>query len=775
MSTLLGVDEDPAGETASTLPAYCRPETKVVTITLSGSSVPLSRQGTAYSQEPGAVEQASRTHRPRVSQKSSSGNYITTVDGQGHLIDLAKDQLPDMQLSEEDKRKNLELLLEAKEVSERFLTRRGRRSTSSISDSPTGAGPTPNSSPAPSRSSSLSAMPSVSAADMAEANYVSSPVVQDSRTLKEVRPVSLGPEPLSPLLPGGTKLSGVGAAQRMGRDSKKTDLVEGASSGARKDGTGQGEASATSSARPVPRSAPMRVPCTAEIKTLEAFPPLMRAASWDAAGSSPELEEEPPFTSELLEEATPMQPAKMEKLARLREEHKLLRHQSIIGSKLPDLSETAELDRGPSTNKESRGQRSEVMPNISDVMLQKLKLHRAQTGSSPPLTEREVENAFVQLSLAFRNDNYTLDTRLHLAERERSLTEENAEKELEDFKGSLQKTAVLWQSQEHRESYQRLLETVAVLHRLATRLSSRAEMVGAVRQEKRMNKATEVMMQYVENLKRTYEKDHAELMEFKKLANLNSGRGYGTSADADDGVPRALRSMSLTMGKAVPRRRVSVAVVPKFNLVSIPGQAAVAARPMVPILCEASDVKVCPPARPLLQATPADRKTAAEPEQETSPPAKSPSSAEKISSEMKAKIEEEAYSKGYQEGLRRVKEMQQLEEEEEAEEEEKAEESQEVVRKEEEDLEDRTSHSSRFNGFPDVFGRLLPKVLRQKRFIWTAMIVLTLLAAVLFAFGAFSYFSENQRELPGVSSLSSRKKRLVGWNSALEDKNGSPE
>lgn len=46
-----------------------------------------------------------------------------------------------------------------------------------------------------------------------------------------------------------------------------------------------------------------------------------------------------------------------------------------------------------------------------------------------------------------------------------------------------------------------------------------------------MNKATEVMMQYVENLKRTYEKDHAELMEFKKLANQNSNRCYGSSMD----------------------------------------------------------------------------------------------------------------------------------------------------------------------------------------------------------------------------------------------------
>lgn len=43
-------------------------------------------------------------------------------------------------------------------------------------------------------------------------------------------------------------------------------------------------------------------------------------------------------------------------------------------------------------------------------------------------------------------------------------------------------TSPQWQNLEQRESYQRLVETVAVLHRLATRLSSRAEIVGAVRQ-----------------------------------------------------------------------------------------------------------------------------------------------------------------------------------------------------------------------------------------------------------------------------------------------------
>lgn len=46
----------------------------------------------------------------------------------------------------------------------------------------------------------------------------------------------------------------------------------------------------------------------------------------------------------------------------------------------------------------------------------------------------------------------------------------------------LQMTAPQWQNMEQRESYQRLIETVAVLYRLTTRLSSRAEIVGAVRQ-----------------------------------------------------------------------------------------------------------------------------------------------------------------------------------------------------------------------------------------------------------------------------------------------------
>ena len=55
----------------------------------------------------------------------------------------------------------------------------------------------------------------------------------------------------------------------------------------------------------------------------------------------------------------------------------------------------------------------------------------------------------------------------------------------------LEMTAPQWQNLEQREAYQRLIETVAVLHRLATRLSSRAEIVGAVRQ---VNNYTQIII-----------------------------------------------------------------------------------------------------------------------------------------------------------------------------------------------------------------------------------------------------------------------------------------
>ncbi|KAK2100738.1 hypothetical protein P7K49_022086 [Saguinus oedipus] len=383
-------------------------------------------------------------------------------------------------------------------------------------------------------------------------------------------------------------------------------------------------------------------------------------------------------------------------------------------------------------------------------------------------------------------------------------------------------------------------------------------------QEKRMSKATEVMMQYVENLKRTYEKDHAELMEFKKLANQNSSRSCGPSVTrpqvqrqptgmfqtvclgsvskapdphapgpltnhfptvveagevaskgilmhrllhllphkhtgmfqtvclgsvskapdphapgpltnhfptvveagetqgfpgGKDGVPRTARSMSLTLGKNMPRRRVSVAVVPKFNALNLPGQTPSSSPiPSLPALSEPPNGRgnlpvtsalpallenmaysrnddnndneelkrlgsfghpflssslldhfylhsnvhhpltyfscALPPTHPstLLPTQIAVGKTNGDPDCEASAPALTLSCLEELSQETKARMKEEAFSKGFQEGLKKTKELQDLKEEEEEQKGESPEEPEEVEETEEEEKGPRSRH-----------------------------------------------------------------------------------
>ncbi|XP_058400668.1 inositol 1,4,5-triphosphate receptor associated 1 isoform X4 [Diceros bicornis minor] len=629
--------QSPAGQGPPTAGVSCSPPTIVLT-------------GDASSPEEETDKNlANRAHSPhrRLSHRhlKVSTTSLTSVDPAGHIIDLVNDQLPDISISEEDKKKNLALLEEAKSVSERFLTRRGRKSRSSPGDSPSAVSPnlSPGASPASSRSNSLTV----------------------------------------PTPPG-------------------LDACSGPQS-------------------PLP-------------------------------GAPPQKGNEAEVSSPLFGEP----------------EHILLRNQNLVGLKLPDLSEAAEQEKGllselsPATEEEESKSGFDVMPNISDVLLRKLRVHKSLPGSAPPLTEKEVENVFVQLSLAFRNDSYTLESRINQAERERNLTEENTEKELENFKASITSSASLWHHCEHRETYEKLLEDIAVLHRLAARLSSRAEMVGAVRQEKRMSKATEVMMQYVENLKRTYEKDHAELMEFKKLANQNSSRSCGTS---EDGVPRTARSMSLTLGKNMPRRRVSVAVVPKFNALNLPGQSPSSSPiPSLPALSESPNGKGNLPVTSALPALLENGKTNGEPDCEASAPMPTPSCLEEISPEAKARMEEEAYNKGYQEGLKKTKELQDLKEEEEEQKNESPEEPEEAEETEEEEKEQRSSKLEDLVHFLQV---MFPKLCQHWQVIWMMAAAMLVLTVVLGLYNSYNSCVE-QADGPLGRSTCSAAQRDSWWGSGLQ-------
>ncbi|XP_054473218.1 inositol 1,4,5-triphosphate receptor associated 1 [Anoplopoma fimbria] len=786
MPTLPEEEEDSPEEldSSSSSPSTSTP-CKIQAVVMTAPTIVYPQQATIVQQDGRPLEQT-RPHSPRARlARNSSGGPITTVDSTGNVIDLVKDQLPELQLSDEDRQKNLELLQQAKKVSDRFLTRRGRRS---LTDSPTGLSPTPtpSSSPCSSRSSSLIVVPQT-AGGPTEATYVNSQLVGQHLEIPSVRDQSdlttqdqEGKRLLVDWRPTEKrKVSSGTLTPRFAVQKENCDPAVPKSPpavGKADEGSGPGrnpnQAPATGVAKPVPRPPTQQAPCTAEIKTIGAFPPLMRAVSWDAVGTlnsrngAPSF---PPTAEDTLSEKPrdaafkssgykdlPAQQGGVQKLSKFREEHKLMRNQSIVGSKLPDLSEAAEQERGaPSSpnsySSEEAKEKCDSMPNISDVMLRKLKLHRGLPGCAPPLTEKEVENAFVQLSLAYRNDNYTLEMRLKQAERERNLTEEDTEKELEEFKGALKMTSPQWQNLEQREAYQRLIETVAVLHRLATRLSSRSEIVGAVRQEKRMNKATEVMMQYVENLKRTYEKDHAELMEFKKLANQNSNRTYGGSIDTgDDGVPRPSRSMSLTLGKALPRRRVSVAVVPKFNLLNIPGQTPATAGPgpnvgptagaALPVLCEANDAKGNAPTEASQPAAECGKSVSEQESLPAKPPVNLEEMRAEIRAELKAKIEEESYNKGFQEGLKQSKVLQ----EEKQEEEDSAEKLLESKNKDEESGKKRRT-SRRMEEVLVLLGRFCPKIPFSRRLLWIALTLFVVMCVVI---SIFTFFSDyyNRRE-----------------------------
>lgn len=798
------------------------------------------------------VNRAPSPHR-RLSHRhlKVSTASLTSVDPSGHVIDLVNDQLPDISISEEDKKKNLALLEEAKLVSERFLTRRGRKSRSSLGDSPSAVSPNLSSgaSPASSRSCSLtistspgldicsgpqSPLPGAPPQQKGHEDGVSSPCPEEPNVSKgladlkqnDQRKVSQGR--LAPRSPTVEKTKELTVEQKENFDPlqhvEATPMAQ--ASGASISGKmalnspqpgpaemelGRQLLKTAREGNPLPRTTaqgsggtvsphslgqgsagePMgpKAGSKAELRSPVSRPPLIRGVSWDSSPEEPGpllqkvlaklplAEEEKRFPGKAKPAKPPglkdfqiqVQPVRMQKLTKLREEHILMRNQNLVGFKLPELSEAAEQDKGvspelaPAAEEEESKSGLDVMPNISDILLRKLRVHKSLTGSAPPLTEKEVENVFVQLSLAFRNDSYTLESRINQAERERNLTEENTEKELENFKASITSSANIWYHCEHRETYQKLLEDIAVLHRLAARLSSRAEVVGAVRQEKRMSKATEVMMQYVENLKRTYEKDHAELMEFKKLANQNSSRSCGPS---EDGVPRTARSMSLTMGKNMPRRRVSVAVVPKFNALNLPGQAPSSSpMPSLPALSESSNGKSSISVSPALPALLENGKTNAEANCEVVAPVPLPSCLEETSQETKAKAEEEAYSKGYQEGVKKTEELQDLKEEEEEEQKTESPEEPEEVEETQEDEKDQGS--SKLEELVHFLQVMYPKLCQHWQVIWMMAAVMLVLSVVLGLYSSYNSCTEEADGPPGRSTCSAAQ-RDSWWSSGLQ-------
>uniref|UniRef100_A0A3B3S127 Inositol 1,4,5-triphosphate receptor associated 2 n=1 Tax=Paramormyrops kingsleyae TaxID=1676925 RepID=A0A3B3S127_9TELE len=171
-------------------------------------------------------------------------------------------------------------------------------------------------------------------------------------------------------------------------------------------------------------------------------------------------------------------------------------------------------------------------------------------GPLHPAENRAVtaDTEFHRLSLGFKCDMFTLEKRLRLEERSRDLAEDNMKREVSSCQGLLLALLPLCSDDnQSMEIIQRLGKNLDILIQSMSRVSTRSEMLGAIHQESRVSKVVEVMIQHVENLRRMYTKEHAELMELKETLIQNE-RSFG----------------SLERGNSAPStRRVSIAVIPR--------------------------------------------------------------------------------------------------------------------------------------------------------------------------------------------------------------------
>lgn len=174
-------------------------------------------------------------------------------------------------------------------------------------------------------------------------------------------------------------------------------------------------------------------------------------------------------------------------------------------------------------------------PSLPDVMLRKLCLLRENTTNIESLTEAEIDSKFHTLSLAFKTDKFTLEQRVKLYRHQREVIEADAKCELTnlgEYLGELNRLLFsydstffaknhLTQLKELKTMLDRVETQCRVIQSVVDKISSKAELCGAARQEERLSTAFDVILLHLENLKRSKEKDEKELDDLRRLLSMN--------------------------------------------------------------------------------------------------------------------------------------------------------------------------------------------------------------------------------------------------------------
>uniref|UniRef100_A0A8C6J6V5 Uncharacterized protein n=2 Tax=Melopsittacus undulatus TaxID=13146 RepID=A0A8C6J6V5_MELUD len=227
------------------------------------------------------------------------------------------------------------------------------------------------------------------------------------------------------------------------------------------------------------------------------------------------------------------------------------------------LKQGLEVGQEKKSNKEQSEEAPVVVPSRkgSPPTAGGLKGEKTKQNESDSPNEKEVEAEFLRLSLGFKCDLFTLDKRVRLEERSRDLAEENLKKEITNALKMLEALVPLCEEDNQaQEIIKKLQKSLHFLSQYAARVASRAEMLGAINQESRVSKAVEVMIQHVENLKRMYAKEHAELEELKQVL-LQNERSFSSLGDRDESTNKKLPN-SFNF-KPSSLRRVSIAALPR--------------------------------------------------------------------------------------------------------------------------------------------------------------------------------------------------------------------
>ncbi|XP_029995525.1 lymphoid-restricted membrane protein-like [Sphaeramia orbicularis] len=180
--------------------------------------------------------------------------------------------------------------------------------------------------------------------------------------------------------------------------------------------------------------------------------------------------------------------------------------------------------------------------------------------NSVEMSEKDLETAFSQITLAFRCDQYTLKQRLQAEEHARNLAEENIQLELTRGRETLETLKALCLDSKRSKILQKLELSLDILGGTVERISNTAEVLGAVHQEARVSRAVELMVSHVENLRKRYDKNLTELKEARRMIQQQKSSRNIIYTRASPETEESSDSMNSSKQSSL-RRRVSISVI----------------------------------------------------------------------------------------------------------------------------------------------------------------------------------------------------------------------